>query len=185
METNPKPSLWRLYRAFFSVGLFTFGGGYAMLPLLEREVVDRQHWATQEELLDCYAIGQSTPGAIAVNTSTYIGYNTRGIRGGLVATLGVITPSLVIILVIAAVLGQIEDLPVVQHAFAGIRAVVGALIIGSVIRLIRADVRSPLQIALCVAAFILVALLGASPIWVIVGAVLVGLAAGGKLVERA
>lgn len=183
MEPKKKPSLWTLYRAFFTVGLFTFGGGYAMLPLLEREVVDRQRWATREELLDYYAIGQSTPGAIAVNTATFIGYTTRGIRGGIVATLGVITPSILIILLIAAVLGQVGEMSAVQHAFAGIRPVVGALIIGSVIRLIRADVRSPMQIVLCVVAFIVVALLGASPIWVIMGAVLAGLALGGKLVK--
>ena len=83
--------LFQLYSAFFRIGLFTFGGGYAMLPMLQREVVNKYHWATDEELLDCYAIGQCTPGIIAVNTATYVGYAQRGVAGGIVATLGVVS----------------------------------------------------------------------------------------------
>lgn len=177
---NKRGLRWTLYRSFFMIGLTTFGGGYAMLPILEREVVDKHHWATREELLGYYAIGQCTPGIIAVNTATFVGYNTAGVPGGILATLGVISPSILIILLIASMLGQVSDLAVVQHAFAGIRPVVGALIIGSVIKLFRSNVKNAWQLVLCVAAFVVVALLGQSPVWVVVGAALVGLAIGGR-----
>lgn len=173
-------TLLLLYRSFFSIGLMTFGGGYAMLPMLEREVVDRHGWATREELLDYYAIGQMTPGIIAVNTATFVGYKTAGVLGGICATLGVCTPSVLIILAIASLLGQVQDVPAVRHAFAGIRPVVGGLIAVSVIKLFRQGVKEPLQLAVCVAAFVVVALLGQSPVWVVLGAALLGLAIGGK-----
>ena len=101
--------LWTLYRAFFMIGALTFGGGYAMLPMLEREIVAKHKWATQEEILDYFAIGQCTPGIIAVNTATFVGYKQKGIIGGIVATLGVVSPSIVIIMVIAAVLTNFMD----------------------------------------------------------------------------
>ena len=91
-----------LYLTFARIGVCTFGGGYAMLPILQREVVENRHWATEDELMDYYAIGQCTPGVIAVNTSTFIGYKTHGILGGIAATAGMITPSLIIITIIAA-----------------------------------------------------------------------------------
>lgn len=181
MEQAKQTGLWTLYRTFFTIGLLTFGGGYAMLPMLEREVVDKHKWATREELLDYYAIGQCTPGIIAVNTATFIGYSVKGVLGGITATLGVISPSIVIILAIAAILGQVSDLAVVQHAFAGIRPVVGALIIGSVIKLFRSNVKNIWQILLCIAAFVVIALLGQSPVWVVVGAALLGAAFGGRI----
>ena len=89
-------TLLDLYLSFFRIGLFTFGGGYAMLPMLQREVVDKHHWVTEQDVLDCYAIGQCTPGVIAVNTGTFVGYKQQGALGGIVATLGVITPSIII-----------------------------------------------------------------------------------------
>ena len=108
-----------LYLTFARIGVCTFGGGYAMLPILQREVVENRHWATEDELMDYYAIGQCTPGVIAVNTSTFIGYKTHGILGGIAATAGMITPSLIIITIIAAFIQQFAHLAVVQHAFAG------------------------------------------------------------------
>ena len=113
-----------LYLTFARIGVCTFGGGYAMLPILQREVVENRHWATEDELMDYYAIGQCTPGVIAVNTSTFIGYKTHGILGGIAATAGMITPSLIIITIIAAFIQQFAHLAVVQHAFAGIRIAV-------------------------------------------------------------
>ena len=92
---------WELFYSFAKIGAFTFGGGYAMLPLIQREVVEKKHWATEEEIMDYYAVGQCTPGIIAVNTATFIGYYKKGIIGGIFATLGVIFPSIVIILLIA------------------------------------------------------------------------------------
>lgn len=127
--------LLRLLFAFMRIGGFTFGGGYAMLPMLRRELVEKYRWATEEELMDYYAIAQCTPGVIAVNTATLVGYRVCGVWGGLVATLGVIFPSLVIITMIAALMQSFADIPAVQHAFIGIRACVCALILDSVIKL--------------------------------------------------
>lgn len=121
----------QLFLIFARVGGFTFGGGYAMLPMLQKEVVDNKGWATYEELLDYYAIGQCTPGIIAVNVATFVGYKTKGILGGIFATLGMITPSLIIVGIIAAFLHGFQDYEVVQWAFAGIRAAVVALILSA------------------------------------------------------
>ena len=112
--------LWQLFVSFARVGVLTFGGGYAMIPMLEREIVDRRGWATSEELMDYYAVGQCTPGVIAVNTATFIGYKTAGNLGGIVATLGVVFPSLLIISVIAGIIQNFSDIPAVKSAFAGI-----------------------------------------------------------------
>ena len=168
--------LLAMYAAFFRIGLFTFGGGYAMLPMLQREVVNRYHWATDEELLDCYAIGQCTPGVIAVNTATYVGYRRRGVIGGIVATLGVICPSIIIITVVAMALAPFMTNPYVMRAFAGIRVAVCALIASSVVKLVKKSVTDVWGIILCAAAFVIVAIFGASPIWVTIGAALCGLA---------
>ena len=124
-----------MFFTFARIGGFTFGGGYAMLPMLTREVVNSRHWATEEELMDYYAIGQCTPGIIAVNTATFIGYKKRGVIGGIVCTLGVIAPSLVIITLIAAFITNFADLWFVSSAFAGIRACVTVLILEAVIKL--------------------------------------------------
>ena len=106
--------LARLFGTFAKVGVMTFGGGYAMLPILQREIVEDRHWATEEELMDYYAVGQCTPGIIAVNTATFIGQKKAGIAGGIMATLGVVFPSIVIILLIASVLTHFADAPVVS-----------------------------------------------------------------------
>lgn len=127
--------LMDLFFTFARIGGLTFGGGYAMLPMLQREVVERRGWATEEELADYYAIGQCTPGVIAVNTATFIGYRQAGIIGGIFATLGVVFPSLVIITVIAAFLTNFADFVVVQYAFAGIRVCVCVLIFNAVQKL--------------------------------------------------
>lgn len=128
-------NLWNLFTVFAQIGATTFGGGYAMLPILQREVVEKRGWATEEELMDYYAIGQCTPGIIAVNTATFIGYKQFGILGGIFATLGVVFPSIVIITVIALFLHSFADLAIVKHAFAGIRVCVCVLILDSVIKL--------------------------------------------------
>lgn len=124
-----------LFLTFAKVGVCTFGGGYAMLPILQREVVEKKGWATEEELTDYFAIGQCTPGIIAVNTATFIGHKYKGIPGGVLATLGVVFPSLIIITVIAAFLQEFASYPVVAHALAGINAAVVALIAVSVVKL--------------------------------------------------
>ncbi len=167
--------LLQLFGTFFSIGALTFGGGYAMLPMLRREVVQKHAWATEEEMLDYFAIGQCTPGVIAVNTATFVGYKQRGVAGGIVATAGVVAPSFIIITLIAMLLQNFMDIAWVQNAFAGVRVAVSALIVMSVWQLVRKNVKSPLQIALAVAAFVLVAFLGSSPVYVVVGCVLLGI----------
>lgn len=129
-----------LFLTFARVGVCTFGGGYAMLPVLQREVVEKKGWATEEDLADYYAVGQCTPGVIAVNTATFVGYQCKGSLGGIVATLGVVSPSILIIGLIAAFLRQFAEIQWVAHAFAGVRACVCALILSSVLKLVKTAV---------------------------------------------
>ena len=126
---------WDLFWAFARVGAMTFGGGYAMIPILEREIIARHGWATEEELMDYYAVGQCTPGVIFVNTATFIGYKYGGTLGGIIATLGGVFPSVVIITIIAGILTNFADVPAVQSAFAGIRVCVCVLIFNAVVKL--------------------------------------------------
>ena len=124
---------FELFITFAKVGVMTFGGGYAMLPILQREVCENKHWADDKEIMDYYAIGQCTPGVIAVNTATFIGKKLKGIPGGIIATLGVVFPSLVIITVIAAVLQNFAEISYIQNAFAGIRICVCVFIFNAVV----------------------------------------------------
>ncbi|MBQ2957564.1 MAG: chromate transporter [Clostridia bacterium] len=173
--------LWNLYRAFFTIGALTFGGGYAMLPMLEREIVNKHKWSTNEELLNYFAIGQCTPGIIAVNTATFVGYKQKGIAGGIAATLGVISPSIVIIVLIAMLLENFMDILWVQHAFAGIRVAVCALIVSSVIKLAKSNLKKWWHIALAVCGFIVVALFGLSPVYVVVACAVLSFIFGKKV----
>ena len=143
-----------LFLTFAKMGVMTFGGGYAMLPILQREVVEKKGWATEEELSDYFAVGQCTPGIIAVNTATFIGYKEAGIPGGILATLGVVFPSIVIITLIAAFLSNFADIPVVRHALGGVNAAVVALIAASVIKLGKSTLKNTPSVAiyLCVLA---------------------------------
>ena len=127
--------LLELYLAFLKIGAVNFGGGYAMLPLLERDLVTKRGWTTTDDLMDYFAIGQCTPGIIALNVSTFIGHKRRGIPGAIAATLGFLTIPIIIILVIAAFLTNFAELPVIQHAFAGIRVCVCILILEAILRL--------------------------------------------------
>ncbi len=130
-----------LYLTFIKIGSMMFGGGYAMLPILQREVVENKKWATTEQLTDYYAVGQCTPGVIAVNTATFIGSQQAGIAGGIAATLGVVTIPTILILIIAAFLSGFMDSMAVAHAFNGVRACVTALILASVIKLFKGSVK--------------------------------------------
>ena len=127
--------LLELYTTFVQIGCVNFGGGYAMLPLLERELVDKRHWTTMDDLRDYFSIGQCTPGIIAPNVSTFIGEKKAGVPGALCATVGFLTGPIAIILIIASCLSNFADLPIVQHAFAGIRVCVCVLILQAVMRL--------------------------------------------------
>lgn len=167
-----------MFLTFAKVGVMTFGGGYAMLPILEREVVQNKKWATEEELMNYFAVGQCTPGVIAVNTATFIGYKYRGIPGAILATAGVIFPSLVIIIIIAAFLQNFADIPLVAHAFIGIRAVVAALIINAVVKFFKSGVKDLTGVVILIAAFAVAGILGVSSVYVVIGALIVGLIAG-------
>ena len=143
-----------LFVTFAKVGVMTFGGGYAMLPILQREVVDNKGWATEEELMDYFAIGQCTPGIIAVNTATFIGQKCRGTIGGILATLGVVFPSLIIISLLAGVITAFSHLAWVRHAFGGIRICVCVLILSAVVKLYKKAVVDKATLAI----FVVVAL---------------------------
>lgn len=133
--------LWELFLTFAKVGVMTFGGGMAMLPILQREVVENKGWATDEELVDYFAISQCTPGIIAVNTATFVGQKQRGVLGGIVATLGIVFPSLIIITALAGVINSFSHLDWVQHAFAGIRVCVCVLIFNATLKLLKGSVK--------------------------------------------
>ena len=167
-----------LFLTFARIGGLTFGGGYAMLPMLQKEVVEKRGWASEEELMDYYAIGQCTPGVIAVNTATFIGYKTHGILGGIAATAGMITPSLIIITIIAAFIQQFAHLAVVQHAFAGIRIAVCALVLQSVWKMAKKGVVDVPTSVILLVTFAAVAFFGVSPVVMVIVAAIAGIAIG-------
>ncbi len=168
----------KLVWSFFKVGILTFGGGYAMLPMLQREIVERRGWATEEELLDYYAIGQCTPGVIAVNTATFIGSRKKGVLGGFLATLGVVLPSLLIITAIAALLTNFAEIPAVQHALAGIRVAVVVLVGFSVWKLMKSGVKGGFGWCLFLLVFFVSAIWGLSPVIVVLVSAASGWIAG-------
>ena len=147
--------LIELYWTFLKIGCVTFGGGYAMLPILERELVDKRGWTTMDDLRDYFSIGQCTPGIIALNVSTFLGEKRAGVRGAVAATVGFLSAPIAIILVIAAFLTNFADLAVVQHAFAGIRVCVCVLIVQAVLRLWKGSVVDAFTLILYLAVFAL------------------------------
>ena len=156
--------LLSLFLSFAKVGVMTFGGGYAMIPILEREIVDKQGWASSEELMDYYAVGQCTPGVIAVNTATFIGYKVGGIAGGIIATLGVVFPSLVIITLIAGILTNFADIPAVKSAFSAVRVCVCVLIFNSVLKLWKGAVKDKGALVLFLLVLVLSVFFDISPV---------------------
>lgn len=155
----------QLFLSFARIGVLTFGGGYAMIPMLEKELVDRRHWVSEEELLDYYAVGQCTPGVIAVNTATFVGHKIAGVWGGIFATLGVAFPSFVIISIIASVLTNFADIPAVQSAFAGIRVCVCVLIFNAVVKLWKKAVIDKATLTIFILVFAMSVFLDMSPIF--------------------
>ena len=168
--------LLEIFTASFKVGLMTFGGGYAMLPILQREVVETRKWVTEEEVLDYYAIGQCLPGIIMVNTMIFIGQKRRGTLGGIAAALGTVCPALIIITIIAAVLSGFAEAPVVKSAFAGIRVCVCVLIFNAVMKLWKSSVID----WKCLVIFILVAFgslfTDITPVLFVIASAVVGIA---------
>lgn len=169
-----------LFLTFARIGGLTFGGGYAMLPILQREVVEKRKWVSEADVMDYYAISQCLPGIIAVNTSLFIGNKIKGTRGSIAAVLGVVFPSLVIIVLLAAFLSSFAEQPVVRHAFAGIQVCVFVLIANAIWKLRKGAVQDPVTLALCLAVFALSAFTGFSPILLVVSCALVGMALYGR-----
>jgi len=168
-------TLLKLYAAFFKIGATTFGGGYAMLPIIEREIVDKHGYATSEEIMDYYAIGQCTPGVIAVNTATFVGNKVCGPLGGIFATLGVVSPPLIIIMLISGFINNFAGNPYVIHAFAGIRVAVCALMINVVIKLLKTAIKDKIGIAIFITVLLVGAFTSVSPVYFVVFAALVGI----------
>ena len=164
-----------LFWSFCRIGGLTFGGGYAMLPMLQKEVVENHKWATEQELLDYYAVGQATPGIIAVNTATFVGYKQSGVIGAVFATCGVVFPSLVIIMTIAGLIDNFSSLDIVQHAFSGIRIAVGVLILNALTKLVKGSVKDILGIILFIATFVASSFLNISVVYIVVAAALIGI----------
>lgn len=170
--------MFELFIAFAKIGVMTFGGGLAMLPMLERELVDNKGWVTKDALMDYYAIGQCTPGIIAINVSTFVGKKQKGIPGAIAATLGMLFPSIVIISILAAFFSNFADIPSVQHAFAGARAAVCVLVLNSVIKLFKSNVKNWITALVYVATAVLVIIFKVSPVLVVLAAAIVGIIYG-------
>lgn len=164
-----------LFVSFAKIGVLTFGGGYSMLPILERECVDKHHWVTEEEMLNFYAIGQCTPGVIAVNTATFIGTKEKGIWGGIVATLGVVFPSFIIISLLASIIAVFKDNYYVIKAFSGIRVAVCALIISSIIKLCKKSLKDWLCVVLAFLSLVLQLIFSINSIFIVVGTIVFGI----------
>ena len=148
--------LFTIYFAFFKVGAFTFGGGLAMMPMLQKELIEKKQWLTEEELIDYYAVGQSTPGIIAVNVATFVGYKRAGILGGIFGTLGIISPSLIIIMILANLINSISDYPIVQKALTGINVAVAALLTSVIINFAKKTIKNVWNAIFMLVSFLLI-----------------------------
>ena len=181
---NMLHDLWQLFLVFFRTGAFTFGGGYAMLPILEREFVTERGWITSEDMLNYVAIGQSTPGLIAVNMATFIGYRRCGFWGSLVATLGIITPAIIIITIIAAFISNFSEYVYVQKALAGINVAVAVILVSAVWDLGKKSVTDMIGLALAFIAFFAVVAFDVNSIWLILFALVVGISVKGGIFKK-
>ncbi|TDP90424.1 chromate transporter [Halanaerobium saccharolyticum] len=167
--------LLKIFLIFFKIGSFTFGGGYAMLPIIKRELVDNLGWIKEKDIYNYYAIGQSTPGIIAVNTATMTGYSLRGVKGALAATTGFIMPSLIIITLIATFFKRFQQIDLFQHAFAAIQIAVVALIIDIVIKMWQKSDKTKVSLLIFLLAFLLLVIFNISPVFVILGSAAAGI----------
>ncbi|MEE1186622.1 MAG: chromate transporter [Acutalibacteraceae bacterium] len=164
-----------LFLTFLKIGAFTFGGGYAMIPIIQREVVEKRHWISEDDILDIIAIAESTPGPIAINSATFVGYKTAGVFGAFLATSGVVLPSFIIIYFLSFVLRQFEQFKVVKFAFNGIRAGVLALIINALISMYKKCPKGLIAYIIMAFAFISVTFFDINLLYVIIGCALIGL----------
>ena len=168
------PTLLELYLAFFRTGIFTFGGGLAMMPMLQKELIEKKHWLTEEDLIDYYAIGQSTPGIIAVNVATFVGYRQAGVLGAIVATLGIISPSIIIITILAGTINSISEYPRVQAALKGINVAVAALLTTVIIKFAKKTIKNIWNVLFMLAAFLCIFWLKVPSFIIILAAIALG-----------
>lgn len=178
-EDGVKSLTAKLFVQFFKIGAFTFGGGYAMIPLIQSEVVDKNKWMEAQELLDVVAIAESTPGPIAINAATYVGYKVSGVKGAIAATLGVTIPSFTIITLIAMLFTNFSDNRYVQNAFWGIRIAVLALILKAVISMYKKCPKSIISYLIMAMCFVVVTIFHINVLWAILASAVIGLVSQG------
>ena len=177
--------LWSIFTTFFKIGAFTFGGGYAMIPLIQRETVENHGWISDDDILEIVAIAESTPGPIAINAATFVGYRSAGVLGSVCATLGVVLPSFTIILIISGILREFQENTYVQYAFRGIRAGVLALIVKAMWGMYKKCNKNAVSHIIMAAAFVLVGL-GKLPVFpVLIGCAVFGLVTSIMMDRRA
>ena len=174
MSKKLKSSL-KMFGLFFKIGLFTFGGGYAMIPLIQREIVEKRELVTDDDILEIVAIAESTPGPIAINSATFIGYKVCGFWGSFFATLGVVTPSFLILLAISHILREFQELKVIKYAFNGIRAGVLALIVKALYTMYKKTKKYLFAYIIMAAAFVLSAFVDINVLFIIIGCGIAGL----------
>ena len=164
----------KLYLAFVKIGAFTFGGGLAMMPIMQRELIEKRGWVTEEELIDYFAIGQSTPGIIAVNVATFVGYKRLGWFGGIIGTLGVVTPSWVIIMLLAGAISSVDKYPLAQKALRGINVAVAALLTSVIVKFSKKTIKNVWNAFFMLLSFVLIYFFKVQSVWIIIAALVTG-----------
>ena len=163
-----------LYLTFVKIGAFTFGGGLAMMPIMQRELIEKRGWLTEEELIDYFAIGQSTPGIIAVNVATFVGYKRLGWFGGIIGTIGVVTPSRVIIMLLAGAISSVDKYPLAQKALKGINVAVAALLTSVIVKFSKKTIKSIWNVFFMLLAFTLIYFFKVQSVWIIIASLVTG-----------
>ena len=171
---NKLKQFFELYFAFLKIGAFTFGSGLAMMPIIQRELIEKRGWITEEEMIDYFAIGQSTPGIIAVNVATFVGYKRLGWLGGIIGTLGVVTPSWVIIMLLAGAISSVDKYPVAQKALKGINVAVAALLTSVIVKFSKKTIKNIWNAVFMLLAFALIYFLKVQSVWIILASLVIG-----------
>lgn len=171
---NKLKQFLELYFAFVKIGAFTFGGGLAMMPIMQRELIEKRGWVSEEELVDYFAIGQSTPGIIAVNVATFIGYKKLGCLGGIIGTIGVVTPSWVIIMLLAGAISSVDKYPLAQRALRGINVAVAALLTSVIVKFTKKTIKNFWNALFMLAAFILIYFFKVQSVFIILASLVTG-----------
>ena len=171
---NKLKELFDLYFTFLKIGSFTIGGGLAMMPMMSKELIEKRHWISDEELLDYYAVGQSTPGIVAVNVSTFVGYKQMGVVGGIFSTAGMVTTSLIVIIILAGLINSISDYPYIQKALSGINVAVAALMTHIVYNFAKKSVKKWWHVICLLASFTLIFFFKLPSFYIIITSLLAG-----------